>query len=147
LSRVTTPSQPGSATSGKIAPERKSIGCSTSAITIWKLSMRCIRLAITMPKAVSAKASSSRKPTMAKKRPTVRSTPTTGATTTRMRPWTTATDPPPRALPNTSAARDTGATSISRKNPNSRSHTIAIAENSDEVSTDMARMPGSRYCW
>ena len=50
--------------------------------------------------------------------------------------------PPPAALPSTSTPRDTGATSISRMNPNSRSHTIAIAENSDDVITDIAMTPG-----
>jgi ABC-2 type transport system ATP-binding protein len=48
---------------------------------------------------------------------------------------------------NTSDEREIGATIISRMNPNSRSHTIAIAENSADVSTDMPRIPGNRYCW
>ena len=74
-------------------------------------------------------------------------TPTIGATTTSTRPCITATEPPPSALPEDERARETGATSISRMNPNSRSHTIAIAENSDDVSTDIARIPGNRYCW
>ena len=60
-------------------------------------------------------------------------------------PCATATVPPPIALPSTSDVRETGATSISRMNPNSRSHTIATAENSAEVITDIARMPGKMY--
>ena len=42
----------------------------------------------------------------------------------------------------TSAARLTGATSISRRKPNSRSHTIEAAENMAVNSTDMASTPG-----
>src|SRR5690348_11788650 len=56
--RVTTASQVARPANGKIAPDKNSIGFTTSPITIWKLSMRCIRLAITMPNAVSANASS-----------------------------------------------------------------------------------------
>ena len=36
-----------------------------------------------------------------------------------------------------------GATSISRRNPNSRSHTIEAAENVAVNSTEVARMPGN----
>jgi hypothetical protein len=39
--------------------------------------------------------------------------------------------------------RRTGATSISRKKPNSRSHTIEIAENIAVKSVEVARMPGN----
>ena len=55
--------------------------------------------------------------------------------------------PLPTALPSTSAVRDTGATSISRRNPNSRSHTIEIAENRLENSTDIAITPGKMNSW
>ena len=64
---------------------------------------------------------------------TVRWTPTSGASTISTMPWRPRRMPPPTALPNTSDARETGATSISRMKPNSRSHTIAIAENSADV--------------
>ena len=40
--------------------------------------------------------------------------------------------------------RLTGATSISRKNPNSRSHTIEIAEEMAVDMTVMATIPGNR---
>jgi hypothetical protein len=45
-------------------------------------------------------------------------------------------------LPITIELRRTGATSISRMNPNSRSHTIDAAENSAVNITAMHRMPG-----
>ena len=41
------------------------------------------------------------------------------------------------------ALRRTGATSISRRNPNSRSHTIDTAENIAVNSTDSASTPGN----
>jgi len=53
-----------------------------------------------------------------------------------------ATVAPPRHLPITIAHRRTGATSISRRNPNSRSQTIEAAEKIDVNSTDIARTPG-----
>ena len=59
-----------------------------------------------------------------------------------MRPWNVATVAPPRHLPITMAQRRTGATSISRRNPNSRSHTIEAAEKIAVNSTDMASTPG-----
>jgi hypothetical protein len=43
--------------------------------------------------------------------------------------------------------RLTGATSISRRNPNSRSHTIEIAEKRLLNSTDIAMTPGRMNCW
>ena len=49
---------------------------------------------------------------------------------------------PPRHLPITIAARLTGATSISRRNPNSRSQTIEAAEKIAVNSTDIASTPG-----
>ena len=57
-------------------------------------------------------------------------------------PCTVATVAPPRHLPSTIELRRIGATSISRRNPNSRSHTIEAAENIAVNSTAMARMPG-----
>ncbi len=53
-----------------------------------------------------------------------------------------ATVAPPRHLPITIAHRRTGATSISRRNPNSRSQTIEAAEKIAVNSTDMASTPG-----
>ncbi len=59
-----------------------------------------------------------------------------------MIPWVLATVAPPRHLPITIELRRTGATIISRRNPNSRSHTIDAAENIAVNSTAMQRMPG-----
>ena len=58
-------------------------------------------------------------------------------------PCTVATEAPPRHLPNTRALRCTGATSISRMKPNSRSHTIEIAEKIAVKRTLMAITPGN----
>ena len=57
-------------------------------------------------------------------------------------PWTAATVAPPKVLPSTRVARLTGATSISRKNPNSRSQTIERAENMAVMTTLIATTPG-----
>ncbi len=57
-------------------------------------------------------------------------------------PWVQATVAPPRHLPITIELRRTGATIISRRKPNSRSHTIEAAENMAVNITDTARMPG-----
>src|SRR6266702_2187556 len=58
-------------------------------------------------------------------------------------PWMVATVAPPRHLPITSAPRRTGATSISRMNPNSRSQTIDTAEKIEVNSTVIASTPGN----
>ena len=57
-------------------------------------------------------------------------------------PWKVAIVAPPRHLPITIADRLTGATSISRRKPNSRSQTIEAAENTAVNRTDMASTPG-----
>ena len=57
-------------------------------------------------------------------------------------PWKLATVAPPRHLPITIELRRTGATIISRRNPNSRSHTIEAAENIAVNITEMQRIPG-----
>jgi hypothetical protein len=57
-------------------------------------------------------------------------------------PWKPATVAPPRHLPITIAPLRTGATSISRRKPNSRSHTIEAAENMAVNSTAIASTPG-----
>ena len=49
--------------------------------------------------------------------------------------WIIATVAPPATFPSATAVRDTGATRTSRRNPNSRSHTIEMAENSAVNST------------
>ena len=58
-------------------------------------------------------------------------------------PWKVATVAPPAHLPTTIAPRRTGATSISRRKPNSRSQTIEIAENSAVNRTVIAITPGN----
>ena len=68
--------------------------------------------------------------------------PTSGASTNMIVPWTAATVAPPAVLPSTREVRLTGATSISRRNPNSRSHTIDKAENMAVITTLMATTPG-----
>jgi hypothetical protein len=59
-----------------------------------------------------------------------------------MMPWKVAMVAPPRHLPMTMADRLTGATSISRRNPNSRSQTIEAAEKMAVNMTDIASTPG-----
>ena len=54
---------------------------------------------------------------------------------------------PERSLPKTIVTLETGATSISRMNPNSRSQTIDTDEKKAENSTDIASTPGRMYCW
>src|SRR5919197_1071208 len=51
---------------------------------------------------------------------------------------------PPNALPTMMALRRTGATSISRRKPNSRSQTIDTPENAAVNSSDIASTPGNR---
>ncbi len=59
-----------------------------------------------------------------------------------IRPWSPATVAPPRHLPITIEPRRTGATSISRRNPNSRSQTIEAAEKIAVNITAIASAPG-----
>ncbi len=58
-------------------------------------------------------------------------------------PWMVATVAPPRHLPSTRVQRCTGATSISRRKPNSRSQTMEIAEKIEVKSTVMPSTPGN----
>ena len=57
-------------------------------------------------------------------------------------PWKVETVAPPRHFPMTIADLLTGATSISRRNPNSRSYTIDAAEKMAVNRTDIDRTPG-----
>src|SRR5215213_10822810 len=61
-----------------------------------------------------------------------------------IRLWRVATVAPPRHLPVRMAVVETGATSISRRKPNSRSQTIEIPENAAVNSTEVASTPGNR---
>ena len=65
-----------------------------------------------------------------------------GASTSMIVPWAVAMVEPPSVLPMTSEDRLTGATTISRRKPNSRSHTMEIAEKIAVMTTDIATMPG-----
>ena len=58
-------------------------------------------------------------------------------------PCAAATLAPPAVLPSASEARLVGATSISRRKPNSRSHTIDMPEKIAVVTTLIAMMPGN----
>ena len=55
-----------------------------------------------------------------------------------------ATTAPPRHLPQMIAPREMGATIISRRKPNSRSHTREMPANAAVNSTDVASTPGKR---
>jgi hypothetical protein len=72
----------------------------------------------------------------------VRWMPTNGASTNMIVPWTAATVAPPAVLPNTREIRLTGATNISRRKPNSLSHTMESAENIAVMTTLIATTPG-----
>ncbi len=61
-----------------------------------------------------------------------------------IRLWRVATVAPPRHLPVRMAVVLTGATSISRRKPNSRSQTIEMPENAAVNSTEVASTPGNR---
>src|SRR5680860_1249211 len=69
--------------------------------------------------------------------------PTNPARPSMMVPWMVATVLPPNTLPTIRALRRTGATIISRKKPNSRSHTMETAEKMEVKSTTMASTPGN----
>ncbi len=73
---------------------------------------------------------------------TVSCTPTTGASTSRMSPWTMACVAPPSALPMATAERSMGATSTSLRKPNSRSQTMLMAPKIAENRIDMPMIPG-----
>ena len=60
-----------------------------------------------------------------------------------MQPCIVATVAPPTALPTMIAPRRAGATSISRRNPNSRSQTIETAENVAVNRTVIVSTPGN----
>ena len=113
-------------------------------MTTEKPSIRWMWLATNTPNAVRETAISSSRPMTSMTTSQVRRTPMSGARASMMVPWTVAMLAPPRVLPDTSEVRLTGATSISRRNPNSRSHTIEIAEDRAVDMTVMATIPGNR---
>ncbi len=110
----------------------------------WKPSMVFCRAAMRMPSDVITAASSSSTSSSATISKKLRCTPSSGAASMMMAPWIIATVEPPATLPSATPVRDTGATSTSRRNPNSRSHTMDTAEKMAVNSTVMPRMPGKR---
>ena len=120
----------------------KNIGITIICMTPMNDCICLIRTAIITPNAVIVNASSS----CSMKIPMISSgsygTPTSPASRITITPWMLATVAPPRHLPITIELRRTGATIISRRNPNSRSHTIEAAENIAVNITEMHRIPG-----
>ena len=66
--------------------------------------------------------------------------------TVTSRPCRTATVAPPRVFPIMSCRRGTGATSVSLRNPNWRSHNRPRPEKMEENSTVMPITPGATNC-
>ncbi len=62
------------------------------------------------------------------------------------RPWMTATVAPPSVRPIMISRRGTGATSVSFRKPNCRSHSIAMPEKTDVNRMVMAITPGAMNC-
>ena len=67
-------------------------------------------------------------------------------TTVTSRPCITATVAPPSVRPIMISMRGTGATSVSFKNPNCRSHKIPSPEKIEVNSTDIPITPGATNC-
>jgi hypothetical protein len=61
-------------------------------------------------------------------------------------PWMTATVAPPSVRPTMISIRETGATSVSLRKPNCRSHSIAIPEKTELKSTVIPTTPGAMNC-
>ena len=101
------------------------------------------RAATTSPNAVTMKPSSSISTNSVASMTGLYGTPTSGASVRTIVPWKAATVAPPMHLPIMIELRRTGATNISRRNPNSRSHTIDTAENIAMKSTASAITPGN----
>ena len=67
-------------------------------------------------------------------------------TITTSSPWIIATVAPPSVRPIMICRRGTGATSVSFRKPNWRSHSRPMPEKIDENSTDMPITPGATNC-
>jgi hypothetical protein len=65
-----------------------------------------------------------------------------GAKTKRRSAWIDAIEVAPKVLPNAMAERETGATKISFRKPNSRSQTVEMVEKKATPITDIAKIPG-----
>ena len=120
----------------------KNIGITTICISPMNDCIWVMRTATMTPKAVMLNASSSWRAKTPRISPGSYGTCTVPASPSRITPWMLATVAPPRHLPTTIELRLTGATIISRRNPNSRSHTIEAAENIAVNITARQRMPG-----
>ena len=120
----------------------KNIGITTICITPMNDCICLIRTAIITPNAVIANASASCRTKIPRISSGSYGTWTSPARQITITPWKLATVAPPRHLPITIELRRTGATIISRRNPNSRSHTIEAAENIAVNITEMQRIPG-----
>ena len=64
--------------------------------------------------------------------------------TSTIAPWNMAVVAPPATRPSMIAKRGTGATSVSFRNPNCRSHSISMPEKIAEKMMLIATMPGTR---
>jgi len=105
-----------------------------------------MREAMATPMADSAKASTKTSGMTVRTLIRVSFTPTTGARSSRIRPWNMACVAPPSAFPMATADRSMGATRTSLRNPNSRSHTMLMAAKMLLKSTDMPMIPGKMNC-
>ena len=139
---VRTASHRGRRSRGNTAPDRKNIGSTMKFMTTWNVSTWAMRAAMTVPNAVRVKARSAISATSVKRSVAEYGTCTRPQKSSITAPWQVATVAPPRHLPRTRALRRTGATSISRRKPNSRSQTIDSAEKMAVNSTVMPRTPG-----
>ena len=137
-------SQRGRCANGNTAPERKNIGITKNWITTWNDSTCSMRAASMRPIAVSMNATSIIMSNMVTISSSEYGTCTSPMSASMIAPWAVATVAPPSALPHTIAERRTGATSISRRKPNSRSHTIETAEKIAVNNRVIATTPGNR---
>jgi hypothetical protein len=104
--------------------------------------IRVILAAIITPNAVSVKDSSSNSPITVRNRMGLYGTPARPARARMMIPWKVETAAPPRHFPITIADLLTGATSISRRKPDSPSHTMGAAEKMAVNRTGIDSTPG-----
>ena len=123
-------------------PERNIAGMIVICVIIWKLSTDCTFEAMTMPTDDIAMARTSISTQSSRTIGTVKSTPITGMSRNNTEACATAIDAPPSNLPMPIAVRLIGATSISRRKPNSRSQMIVMPANTEFIITIIATTPG-----
>src|SRR4029453_2866575 len=137
-------SQPGRFDRGNSDPDRNISGVMvswTSGMADWTCLTRADR---NSPRAQIMKAIRNSSPTSSTIITRSYGTPTSGARARMIRLWRGATVAPPRHLPVRMDTVLTGATSISRRKPNSRSQTMEMPENAAVNSTEVASTPGNR---